>query len=180
MARSIIAIAIAAIVAATAYFFNYEHPYHNWIPFIQSPDGITTLQHDQSYQLSIIDSTLSPLLSSRAQVHLPGSHGFNASTERWNSHIAPTFAVVVEVATEADVQTTIQWANSATLPFLAISGGHGVVQSLNHFSHGVGIWMRGMRDVKVLDGGESARIEGGALSGEMVHKLWDEGKMTGE
>jgi hypothetical protein len=31
-----------------------------------------------------------------------------------------------------------------------------------------------------LEGGEKARIEGGVLSGEMVHALWEEGKMTGE
>jgi hypothetical protein len=40
--------------------------------------------------------------------------------------------------------------------------------------------MRGMRDVKVLEGGETARIEGGVLSGELVHSLWEEGKMTGK
>lgn len=181
MARSIVAIAIAAIVAVTAYLFNFELPFHSdWIPFRPPPDFLSTLQHDKSRHIDKIDSALGPLLSSHAQIHLPGSAGFNTSTERWNSYMAPTFAVVVEVATEADVQATIQWANNATLPFLAITGGHGVVQSLNRFSYGVGVWMRGMKDVNVLDGGEAARIEGGVLSGEMVRTLWDEGKMTGE
>ena len=63
---------------------------------------------------------------------------------------------------------------------MAVTGGHGVVQSLNGFGDGVGIWMRGMRDVRVLEGGERASIEGGVLSGEMVRGLWQRGKMTGE
>lgn len=66
------------------------------------------------------------------------------------------------------------------MPFLAVAGGHGVVQSLSAFEGGVGIWMRGMREVKVLEGGETARIEGGALSGEVVRTLWEDGKMAGE
>jgi hypothetical protein len=46
----------------------------------------------------------------------------------------------------------------------------------------VGIWMRELRGVEVLESGPrgKARIGGGALSGEVVHGLWEEGKMTGE
>jgi hypothetical protein len=42
--------------------------------------------------------------------------------------------------------------------------------------------MRELRDVEVLggDGNGRARIGGGALSGEVVHELWEEGKMAGE
>jgi hypothetical protein len=177
MARSTTAIAIASLVAVIAYLANFTSLLNSdWIPFLDP----TILQQHNPHQIATITSTLGPQLSPNAQIHLPGSAGFNTSTERWNSHITPTFAVVVEVATEADVQATIRWANDATLPFLAVTGGHGVVQSLNDFRGGVGIWMRGMKDVRVLEGGEKARIEGGVLSGEMVHALWEEGKMTGE
>jgi hypothetical protein len=177
MSRSTTAIAIASIVAVIAYLVHFTSLLNsNWIPFIDP----STLQHTNPYQVATINSTLGPQLSASAQIYLPGSAGFNTSTERWNSHITPTFAVVVKVATEADVQATIRWANDASLPFLAVTGGHGVVQSLNDFKGGVGIWMRGMKDVSVLEGGETARIEGGVLSGEMVHELWGQGKMTGE
>ena len=148
----------------------------DWIPFLD----LATLQHNKPHQIATINSTLGPQLSTNAQIHLPGSVGFNTSTERWNSHITPTFAVVVEVATEADVQAAIRWVNNASLPFLAVTGGHGVVQSLNDFRDGVGIWMSGMKGVEVLEGGEKARLEGGVLSGELVHELWEAGKMTGE
>lgn len=177
MGRSTAAIAVASIVAVIAYLLNFTTLFNSdWIPFLDP----TTLQHTKPYQIATINTTLSPQLSAKAQIHLPSSTGFNTSTERWNSHITPTFAVVVEVATEADVQATIRWANNAALPFLAVTGGHGVVQSLNDFKHGVGVWMRGMKGVEVLEGGETARIEGGVLSGELVHELWEEGKMTGE
>lgn len=177
MGRSATAIAIASLVALAAYLLNFTTLFNSeWIPFLDP----ATLQHDKPYEIATVASTLGPQLSTTAQIHIPGSAGFNTSKERWNSHITPTFAVVVEVATEADVQATIRWANNASLPFLAVTGGHGVVQSLNDFRDGVGIWMRGMKDVQVLDGGEKARIEGGVLSGELVHELWEAGKMTGE
>lgn len=177
MGRSTTAIAIASLVAVTAYLVNFTSLLNSdWMPFLDP----SPLQHINPYQIATINNTLGPQLSTNAQIHLPGSASFNTSTERWNSHITPTFAVVVEVATEADVQATIRWANNAAVPFLAVTGGHGVVQSLNDFRGGVGIWMRGMKDVRVLEGGERARIEGGVLSGEMVHGLWEEGKMTGK
>lgn len=139
------------------------------MPFRPYPDHVAT-----------ISSTLGHLLSPKALIHLPGSAGFNTSTSRWNSNIVPTFSVVVEVAAEKDVQATVQWANEVVLPFLAITGGHGVVQSLSRFEGGVGIWMRGLRDVEVMEAGEMARIEGGVLSGEVVKTLWESGKMTGK
>ena len=177
MGRSTAAITIASLVALIAYLANFTSLLHSdWIPF----NDPSPLQHTNPHRIATIASTLGPQLSTKAHVHFPGSANFNTSTERWNSHITPTFAVVVEVATEADVQATIRWANDASLPFLAVTGGHGVVQSLNDFRDGVGIWMRGMKDVSVLEGGETARIEGGVLSGELVHGLWEEGKMTGE
>ena len=177
MGRSMTAIAIASLVALIAYLTNLTSLFHSsWIPFLDP----ATLQQNKPHQIATIASTLGPQLSTSAHIHLPGSAGFNTSTERWNSHITPTFAVIVEVATESDVQAAIRWANNASLPFLAVTGGHGVVQSLNDFRDGVGIWMRGMKDVSVLEGGERARIEGGVLSGELVHELWEAGKMTGE
>jgi len=177
MGRSTAAITIASLVALIAYLANFTSLLHSdWIPF----NDPSPLQHTNPHRIATIASTLAPQLSPKAQIHLPDSAGFNTSTERWNSHITPTFAVVVEVATEADVQATIRWANDAALPFLAVAGGHGVVQSLNGFREGVGVWMRGMRDVRVLEGGERARIEGGVLSGEMVRGLWERGKMAGE
>lgn len=177
------AIAIAAFACLASLFvlpFD-SHPLH-----FSSP--LSSLRHHignnnpPPYPIANITNTLGPLLSPAAQIHLPGSAGFNTSTDRWQEYAPPSFAVVVQVASEQDVQETIRWANEASLPFLAISGGHGVVTSLGRFKDGVGIWMRELRGVEVLESGPrgKARIGGGALSGEVVHGLWEEGKMTGE
>jgi hypothetical protein len=182
------ATAIAAFACLASLFvlpFD-SHPLHFFSP-LSSPHHDIRKTNNSPHPTAIanITNTLGPLLSPAAQIHLPGSAGFNTSTDRWQEYAPPSFAVVVQVATEADVQETIQWANKASLPFLAISGGHGVVTSLGRFKDGVGIWMRELRGVEVLEVLESgprgrARIGGGALSGEVVHGLWEEGKMTGE
>jgi hypothetical protein len=50
---------------------------------------------------------LGPLLSAEATIAFPGSAGFLAATDRDNEQNPPTYAVVVEVATESDVQETV-------------------------------------------------------------------------
>lgn len=171
MARPLTTIAIAALVAVAAYLYNAPPSFYHldWVPFRPQRDYVATIHTD-----------LGPLLSPKAHIHLPGSAGFNTSTSRWNANIVPTFSVVVEVATEEDVSFAIQWAGLAEMPFLAIAGGHGVVQSLSRFEGGLGIWMRGLKEVEVLEGGRRARMEGGVLSGEVVKTLWAEGKMAGK
>lgn len=171
MARPLTTIAIAALVAVAAYLYNAPPSFYrlDWLPFRPQRNYVATIHTD-----------LGPLLSPKAHIHLPGSAGFNTSTSRWNANIVPSFSVVVEVAAEEDVSFAIQWAGLAAMPFLAITGGHGVVQSLSRFEGGVGIWMRGLKDVEVLEGGERARMEGGVLSGEVVKTLWEEGKMAGK
>lgn len=174
------AIAIAAF-ACLASFYILPLDSSTWF---QRRQLLSSLKYngrhsDTPRRIANITNTLGPLLSTAAQIHFPGSAGFNSSTDRWQDFAPPSFAVVVQVATEEDVQETVRWANEASLPFLAIAGGHGVVTSLGRFKGGVGVWMRGLRDVEVFKSGR-ARIGGGALSGEVVKALWDEGKMTGE
>jgi FAD/FMN-containing dehydrogenase len=91
----------------------------------------------------------------------------------------PAFDVVVEVATEEDVGETIKFANRQDRPFLAVSGGHGATKGLGGVKSAVGIWMRQLDDVEVLEGEKSARVGGGIKSKELVDALWKEGKQTG-
>jgi hypothetical protein len=50
---------------------------------------------------------------------------------------------------------------------------------LNGVKKGVGIWMRGMTDVKIVDDGQAAIVGGGIQTGELLPALWDQGKQTG-
>lgn len=73
----------------------------------------------------------------------------------------------------------IGYANKHNKPFLAISGGHGQTRSLNGVKRGVGISMRGMTDVRIVDDGHAATIGGGIQTGELLPALWSHGKQTG-
>lgn len=175
---------LATLAAAIAAYFIYFVDLPSITDFIPSKGdalkAFSPSRYDGSHAIVNITNSLGPFLSADAQIHLPGSAGFNKSTDRWQDYAPPTFGVVVQVAEDRDVQETVKWANHAGLPFLAISGGHGVVVSLGRFEGGVGIWMRGMNGIEVVEGGQKARVEGGVLSGEIVRKLWEEGKMAGE
>ena len=74
----------------------------------------------------------------------------------------------------------IRYANARNVPFLAVSGHHGLDSAFADVKNGVGIWMRSMTDLKVLGDGESARIGGGIVTKDLVDKLWEKGKMTGK
>jgi len=48
-------------------------------------------------------------LDDRASVNIVGSSEFLVNTERWSAFNAPTPGAVVNVVTEADVETTVSW-----------------------------------------------------------------------
>lgn len=67
-----------------------------------------------------ITQELGPLLSPSAVIIFPGSTEFLVATNRDNEQDPPTYAVVVEVASESDVQETVsfclRWISSCCLP----------------------------------------------------------------
>lgn len=63
-----------------------------WLNGLSSPD---------------ILKVLGPQLSTGAQIYLPGSNQFTKATTRWSAFKAPSFAAVVEVANQNDVQETV-------------------------------------------------------------------------
>lgn len=54
-----------------------------------------------------ITEELGPLLSPSAEIVFPGSAEFLAAIDRDNRQDPPTYKVVIEVATERDVQETV-------------------------------------------------------------------------
>ncbi|APA15090.1 hypothetical protein sscle_14g098600 [Sclerotinia sclerotiorum 1980 UF-70] len=122
---------------------------------------------------------LQPLLSSSAEIYYPGSEGYINATTRWDAYTKPGLDVVVKVACEEDVQETIRYANSHSVPFLAISGGHATSSTLLEIKSGIGIYLRGLSGVSISPTDKSqALILGGTLSGEVISELWDLGKQT--
>ena len=73
----------------------------------------------------------------------------------------------------------IRYANSRSIPFLAINGGHGTISSLSNIKSGIGIYLRGLSGVSLSPQNTSqARILGGTLTGEVISGLQDLGKQS--
>ncbi|KAF1937819.1 FAD-dependent oxygenase [Clathrospora elynae] len=117
---------------------------------------------------------LKNILSPDAAVYFPGSDTFDDATERWQNWASPRFLAAVEVATEKDVR----FANKHHRPFLAVSGGHGMVGSLGNFNYGIEIWIRKLNTINIAEDGKSARLGGGLLSKEVTDALWAKGMQT--
>ncbi len=88
----------------------------------------------------------------------------------------PDIVAVVRVATEADMQRTVVFANAHDVPFLVRGGGHGTNTYLANARGAIYIWTRGMAGIRLSGDGDVAVIEAGAQSGEVIKTMWDLGK----
>ncbi|KAK4121767.1 FAD-binding domain-containing protein [Parathielavia appendiculata] len=121
-------------------------------------------------------SGLGPLLSPEASIVLPDDADFAKYTDRWRQWHAPDVAAVVRVATEADVQQTVRFAAQHDIPFVARAGGHGATESLGTAKKAIQLDLRSLNQVKVLEGGTTAIIGGGADAKHVVNELEKVGK----
>lgn len=120
---------------------------------------------------------LHPLLSKDAVITFPWDARWDDLQIRGSSpRISPNYNVVVEVATEADVQTIISLANRFNVPFLAISGGHGWTTSLNELPYGIQINMRKLNTTTLSQDGKTAIVGGGTKQYEITRSLFALGK----
>ncbi|RDA85405.1 hypothetical protein CP532_1951 [Ophiocordyceps camponoti-leonardi (nom. inval.)] len=124
-----------------------------------------------------LTSDLSPLLSEETTVLLSSSPAAAPLLER-NAYprISPGYVAIVEARTERDVQETIKYANRHGMPFLAVSGGHGWLSTLNRLQGGIQINMRRMNHTRLNLDGETANVGGGTLQREITAALFAEGK----
>ncbi|KAJ1322929.1 fumiquinazoline A oxidase [Microdochium nivale] len=150
----------------------------SWAPYLvtarsaqQSP---LVLSAEQETKLH-----LAPLLSGGASLSFPRDSSWGELTARVAApRVAPQFFAVVEVATEADVEHTIKFANEYCHPFLAVSGSHGFPTSMGKIHRGIQINLRRLNTIKVSEDGETATAGGGILQHETVRDLFAKGKMA--
>lgn len=64
------------------------------------------------------------------------------------------------------------------MPFLAYSGAHGSITTLGQMKSGIEINLSQLTSVTVNTGGQTATIGGGAISNNVTHALWAQGKQT--
>ncbi|KAI1206796.1 FAD-binding domain-containing protein [Annulohypoxylon truncatum] len=114
-----------------------------------------------------IDSDLIGKLSTGASI----SH--NASVfPRWSEFGAPHPGTIVSVATEADVQATVQYCVSKNIPFLAQNGGHGWSGAFTLGESGVLINLRGLNNTVFSADKTQATIGGGAIIQEVINQAY--------
>ncbi|KAI0154909.1 FAD binding domain protein [Xylariaceae sp. FL1272] len=117
-------------------------------------------------------------LSPGAQVYLPGTSEYDQATNRWSVRDAPHANIVVVPSVETDVATTVKYANSQNMSFLATNGGHGAITTVGRMQGGIEIWLHQLSSVEVSDDGKTAKIGGGTLSKTITDTLWTQSKQT--
>jgi len=131
--------------------------------------------------LKHVVSALSAQLSDDASITFPGGVDWDTLQLRASSpRISPHYSVVVQVATESDVQATVALANRFNIPFLAISGAHGWTKSLNKLPYGIQINMRRLNTTTLKQDGNTAMVGGGTMQYEITRALFAKGKYAGE
>jgi hypothetical protein len=119
-------------------------------------------------------------LSDNAAITFPGESRWDYLQVRASSpRLSPHYTVVVEVATESDVEATVTQASRFDVPFLAVSGRHGWTSTLNRFPYGIQINMRQLNTTTLGREGTSAIVGGGRLQHELTRSLFAEGKYAG-
>lgn len=134
-----------------------------------------------SNELQQVVSVLKPQLSKEATVTFPWDSQWKALQVRASTpRLSPDYSVVVEVATESDVQATVKLASRFSIPFLAVSGGHGWTNTLKNFPYGIQINMRKLNTTTLSGNGSTAIVGGGMLQHELTHSLFAKNKYTGK
>ena len=112
---------------------------------------------------------LQPQLCPEASINVAGSADYVRNTERWSHFHAPTAGAVINVACEADVETTVRWATAHQIPFVAQSGGHGWTAGLKGVrGDGVVVNLRGLKHIQIDAERGQARLAGGVLTGDVL------------
>ncbi|KAL1862848.1 hypothetical protein Daus18300_008345 [Diaporthe australafricana] len=134
---------------------------------------------DSASNITAFVDELGPQLSPEASITLFGSDDFENLTARWTAWKAPSFKAAVQVYTEEDVSNTIKCSNKFELPWLAVSGRHGGIQSLSKLDAGVQINLDYLVGLTIGSDGKSATISGGMTTKAITDALWDQDKWTG-
>ncbi|KAH7083092.1 hypothetical protein BKA63DRAFT_461177 [Paraphoma chrysanthemicola] len=122
-------------------------------------------------------AALQSQLSPGAVVTFPWDSRWQGLQVRGSSpRISPDYSVVVEIATEADVQATVTFANRYDIPFLATAGTHGWTKTMNRLPYGIQINLRKLNSTTLSSDGKTAAVAGGTIQYEITRSLFANGK----
>ena len=115
--------------------------------------------------------------SFRGALLLPGSRGYDASRRIWNGAIDRRPACIARCTGVADVVTAVRFARERELELAVRGGGHNVAGTALCVD-GIVVDLSPMRAVSVDYAGLSARVQGGALWGDVDHETQAYGLAT--
>src|SRR5215211_1391711 len=101
-----------------------------------------------------------------AEVVLPGDDGYDDARLVWNRMVDRRPAAVVRPARPEDVVAALRFAREHELPIAVRSGGHSI-PGLSTCDDGIVIDLSRMTGVRVDPSERTARVNGGALLGEL-------------
>ncbi|KAL4881682.1 FAD-binding domain-containing protein [Aspergillus karnatakaensis] len=131
----------------------------------------------RSWSEAEVKSELGPRLSRKASIIGPSNPQWLNTTTWWNPAAAPTISLVVQVAEEDDVATTVQYCNENDISFFAANSKHGFTVTQTQFE-GVLIDLSLLTAITVSRSGKTATIQGGTVGGEVLATLWEKGYVT--
>ncbi|KAL4783255.1 FAD-binding domain-containing protein, partial [Aspergillus varians] len=120
---------------------------------------------------------LRPQLSKGSNILDPTNSQWEHATERFDLYSHPHVRLVVQPGTEEDVPIIVNYATRNNIRFLVVNRGHGMTTTLTKFE-GMAIDMSQLRTLSVTPGAKTAWIQGGAVAGEVIDSLWDQGYVT--
>jgi FAD/FMN-containing dehydrogenase len=103
------------------------------------------------------------------EIVLPEDAGYDAARTVWNGMIDRQPAIVVRPTGVADILTALQFAREQELQIAVRSGGHSI-PGFSTCDGGMVIDLSSMRGVRVDPERRVARVNGGALLGELDHE----------
>jgi FAD/FMN-containing dehydrogenase len=115
--------------------------------------------------------------SFRGELLLPTSPGYDAARRVWNGAIDRRPAYIARCTGVADVVAAVRFARERNLEIAIRGGGHGVAGTAV-CDDGIVIDLSAMRAVWVDPAGRTARVQGGALWGDVDHETQAHGLAT--
>ncbi|KAF5558959.1 hypothetical protein FMEXI_154 [Fusarium mexicanum] len=113
--------------------------------------------------------------SSTTSINFAGLSDFFASTERWTTFSAPSYAAVISPGTEQDIAKIVKLATIHNIPFLATGARHGYTTTLGDLQNGLAIDLSHFKEFELDVDAKTLTVGSGVTVGEIFDPLFSAG-----
>ncbi|CVL11636.1 related to 6-hydroxy-D-nicotine oxidase [Fusarium proliferatum] len=145
--------------------------------FYSSPINAIALNISQSHSANLryLLTNEEHRWSFNTSINFAGSSDFFASTERWTTFSAPTYAAVISPGTEEDVAKIIKLATMHNIPLLATGARHGYTITLGELHNGLAIDLSHFKEFELDEDAKTLTVGPGVTVGEIFDPLFSAG-----